>query len=265
MVTTQAFADLCGTTKKTIIYYDRIGLLKPASRRKSLHLYFRLYHPRQVLTFQKIALLKSFGLSLKEIKKCLHSGKDLKKLFSDKRSQLEEQKESLERRIAKIDEFVGNLRKGKPMVVPQIKTVEPYVIYGVEKTGRYVDIDCYQREVFKLVGKKFFCQPGITVFREPYFTPAKAHMLTGVVAKGQKLEQIKGVKTVQVPAHKTVFYAHVGPYSYLSYIWEFLNKYVKENNLKRHPKLNDRELYIVGRLKEENEDNFVTELQIPIL
>lgn len=265
MLTTQAFADLCGTTKKTIIYYDRIGLLKPASRRKSLHLYFRLYQPHQVLTFQKILLLKSFGLTLKEVKKYLYCNEALKELFLDKRSQLKEQKESLEKRVAKIDEFLQNLKKGKPMVVPKIKKVGPYVIYGRETVGRYVDIDRHQREIFSLLGKKFFRRSGVTIFREPYFSPAKADMVTGVVIKGQKPKELEGVKIIKVPAYKAVSYTHVGPYSYMSYIWQFLDKYVEENKLKRHPRLDCREFYIVGALREEDEDDFITELQIPIV
>ncbi|MFC1790661.1 MerR family transcriptional regulator [Patescibacteria group bacterium] len=69
MLKTKAFAQLCDTSKRTIIYYDQIGLLKPIRRRGI----YRLYHHRQVLKYQKIYLLKSFGLTLKEIKTYLPS------------------------------------------------------------------------------------------------------------------------------------------------------------------------------------------------
>lgn len=261
MLKTQAFADLCDTTKKTIIYYDRLGLLKPAAREND----FRLYRPKQVLTFQKIVLLKSFGLSLKEIQKYLHRDQVLEKLFLQQRSQLKKQKQALEKRIAKIEEFSANLKRGKPMIVPKVKKVKPYAIYGIEKVGRYVDIDRHQREVFALIGDAGFQRVGTTIFHEPYYSPEQAQMVSGAVIKAKKPKEIKGVKIIKVPAYKAVAYTHVGPYSYMSYVWQFLTKYIKENRLKHHPKLDCREFYIIGGAIEENKDNLVTELQIPIL
>lgn len=261
MLNTQAFADLCDTTKKTIIYYDRIGLLKPAAREND----FRLYRPKQVLTFQKIALLKSFGLPLKEIQKYLHRYQALEKLFLRQRSQLKKQKQTLAKRITKIEEFLANLKKGKLMVVPQIKQVKPYLIYGIEKTGRYVDIDRHQRELFALIGDPGFQKAGITIFHEPDYSPEQTQMTSGAVTTAKKPKEIKGVKIIEVPAHQAVSYTHVGPYSYMSYVWQFLIKYLEENKLKRHPKLDCRELYVIGGAVEENKDNLITELQIPIL
>lgn len=260
MISTQSFAELCDTTKKTIIYYDNIGLLKPASRRGRN----RLYNPKQVLTFQKIVLLKSFGLALSEIKKYLHRDKALKQLFLNQQFQLKKQKVILEKRLAKIKEFADNLKRGKPMVVPKIKIVKPYTIYGIEKIGRYVDIAEHQRELFTLIGDTKFKQVGITIFHEPYFSPERTHMISGAVIEDKEPKEIEGVKMIKVSSYKAVSYTHVGPYSYMSYIWQFLNKYLKENNLKIHPKLGYREFYIVGGLREANEENFVTELQIPI-
>jgi DNA-binding transcriptional MerR regulator len=261
MITTQAFADLCGTTKRTIIYYDRIGLLEPSSHRGRN----RLYQPKQVLTFQKILLLKSFGLTLTEIKNYLHKSKALRQLFLRQQSQLEVQKAILEKRIARLKEFSSNLKKGRLLVVPKIKKVKPYVVYGIERIGRYVDIEKYQKQVFTLIGDTEFKRTGITIFYNLDFSPEKARIFTGIVDENKAIRRIKGLKAIEIPPYKAVSYIYVGPYSYMSYIWQFLDKYIQENKLKRNPKLKDRELYIVGRLKEPNEENLVTELQIPIL
>lgn len=261
MITTQTFADLCSTTKKTIIYYDKIGLLEPAVKKGKN----RLYKPKQVLTFQKITLLKSFGLSLAKIKKYLHHNRVLKKLFIERDNKLREQKETLEKRIKKIEEFLNNLKKGKLMVVPKIKSVKAYSFYGIDKIGRYVDIAKHQKEIFELVHTLPTKNAGLTIFHKPYYSPHKAHMTTGVVIKEQKPKQINKVKIIHVPVYKAVSYMHIGPYSYLSYIWQFLDKFVLENKLKRHPKFSCREFYRVGSLSMAEADDYITELQIPIL
>jgi len=85
MLTTQQFADLCDTTKKTILYYDRIGLLKPVMLSNNS----RKYEIKQVLHFQKIVLLKSFGFSLDEIKEIIQSN-DFNQIFNNRKQKLEQ-------------------------------------------------------------------------------------------------------------------------------------------------------------------------------
>ena len=90
-------------------------------------------------------------------------------------------------------------------------------------------------------------------------------MITAAVIKTKNPKQIKGIQLTKVPKHKAISYIHIGSYKYISYIWQFLNKFLKENKLERHPKLNCREFYTIGGLVEKNEDDLITELQIPII
>lgn len=260
MINTQAFAQLCDTSKKTVIYYDQIGLLKPAFK-KDLN---RFYKPKQVLTFQKIVLLKSFGLSLKEIKKYLYQNKALLKLFLNRKTDLEKQRQVLEKRINKLKEFSTNLKQNKPMVVPKIKTVKPHAIYGMKKTGRYVDIAGHQKELFEKIGDKKYSQVGLTIFFDNQYSPQDAKMITGALIKSKKPKKIPGVELIKVPSYRTVSYTHIGSYKYMSYMWQFLDKFILENKLKLNPQIPCREFYILGSHVEKNEDNLITELQIPI-
>jgi len=58
------FAKYSRTTKDTLLHYDRIGLLSPASRSKNK---YRLYAPNQLVTVNTIRTLQELGLSLTEI------------------------------------------------------------------------------------------------------------------------------------------------------------------------------------------------------
>ena len=60
-----------GITVRTLHHYDKIGLLRPTSGRKSGH---RRYNLKDVERLQKIVSLKSFGLSLDEIARSLNEG-----------------------------------------------------------------------------------------------------------------------------------------------------------------------------------------------
>jgi len=261
MLTTQEFADLCNTTKKTVIHYDHIGLLKPTELKDQNRLYF----PKQVLTFQKITLLKSLGLTLKETKQYLKSDSTLFKLFTARKTELTKEKDKLIKKINKLDEFVSSLQSDKNLITPKIKIIKTYYIYGLNKTGRYVDIDKHQREVFSLLRDNQNIEAGLTIFYTSNYSPHESKMTAGILLKNKPSKEEKRLQLIKVPEHKTVTYTHVGPYSFMSYIWQYMDKFVKEKNLKRHPDLATREFYRVGPLKEKDEYSYITELQIPIV
>ncbi|GAA0356616.1 MerR family transcriptional regulator [Bacillus horti] len=62
-------AELTGVSKRTLHYYDEIGLLKPD---KMLENGYREYGERELIRLQQILLLKSLGYSLKQILNVLH-------------------------------------------------------------------------------------------------------------------------------------------------------------------------------------------------
>ncbi|PIY71763.1 hypothetical protein COY87_04450 [Candidatus Roizmanbacteria bacterium CG_4_10_14_0_8_um_filter_33_9] len=261
MLYTKEFAEICDTSKKTIIHYDRIGLLKP-SRRRGI---FRLYEPQQALIFQKIMLLKSFGLKLQEIKIYIHRNDLLQSLFEKKEKELNAQKNVIEKRINKAHEFVLSLKTNKLLISPKIKTIKQYWIYALKKQGRYVDIASHQREIFKLIHDEKYHYPGLTIFHNQGYSPHDSKMTTCVYLGETKPKTIIGVDLIQVPQHKALSYTHIGSYSYMSYIWQFMDKYIIDNHLKCNPELDCREIYWKGSFFEKNEENLVTELQIPLI
>ena len=63
---TGEFAKLCNVHKKTLFYYDEIGLFKPE---KVMPTGYRYYSEYQLETFNIIYTLKDIGMPLKDIKK----------------------------------------------------------------------------------------------------------------------------------------------------------------------------------------------------
>lgn len=58
-------ASMFGLTARTIRYYEELGLLKSADRSEGLH---RRYPGKTIIHLRRIAQLKTYGLSLGEIK-----------------------------------------------------------------------------------------------------------------------------------------------------------------------------------------------------
>ena len=66
--TVKQLADLAGVTRRTLHYYDEIGLLKPAEVGENG---YRYYAEHDMLALQQILLYREMGLSLSEIQEIL--------------------------------------------------------------------------------------------------------------------------------------------------------------------------------------------------
>lgn len=88
------FAKRSGVTVKTLLHYDKIGLLKPSDKTESG---YRLYCEEDFLKLQQITTLKFIGLSLSEIKNILfESGENLENMIVIQKKALEEKKKHIE-------------------------------------------------------------------------------------------------------------------------------------------------------------------------
>lgn len=65
---TKDFAKYCNTDKRTLFYYDEIGLLKPESLKENG---YRDYSIRQITDMDTIKILQACGYSLQEIKEII--------------------------------------------------------------------------------------------------------------------------------------------------------------------------------------------------
>jgi DNA-binding transcriptional MerR regulator len=58
-------AGMFGTTARTLRYYEELGLIKSSDRAKGVH---RRYPEQNIIYLKRVAQLKSYGLSLVEIR-----------------------------------------------------------------------------------------------------------------------------------------------------------------------------------------------------
>lgn len=95
-LTTSEFARICGTTKDTLIHYDRIGILKPEKVGSNGYRYYAVF---QFFQFGLIATLREADLSLPQIKAYMESRDPSRFLamLSENRRRLREERERLQR------------------------------------------------------------------------------------------------------------------------------------------------------------------------
>lgn len=103
------FAKRSGVTVKTLLHYDKIGLLKPSEKTESG---YRIYCEEDLLKLQQITTLKFIGLSLSEIGHILHeSGENLESMISIQRKALEEKKKHIDSVIEVFNKAKNTAKK----------------------------------------------------------------------------------------------------------------------------------------------------------
>lgn len=95
------FAKRSGVTIKTLLHYEKIGLLIPSSRNENG---YRVYLEEDFLKLQQITTLKYIGLSLKEINHIINeNNENLENMICIKKKALEEKKKHIEEVIKVFD------------------------------------------------------------------------------------------------------------------------------------------------------------------
>lgn len=108
MFSSGELSKLCNIPRKTLLYYDSIGLITPELICDNG---FRYYSRRQLITLEIILSLRSLEVSIAEIQEYLNnkSPDNLKELLEKKRRQLFEEQELIQRKIIGIASEVNKI------------------------------------------------------------------------------------------------------------------------------------------------------------
>lgn len=88
------FAKKSGVTVKTLLHYEKIGLLNPSGKTEAG---YRIYTEKDFLTLQQIITLKFIGLSLKDIKSILYNNEEnIEEMIKFQKEALEEKRRHLD-------------------------------------------------------------------------------------------------------------------------------------------------------------------------
>ena len=111
--TVNRLAQLSGVSKRTLRYYDEIGLLRPARVTTSG---YRIYGQVQVDTLQQVLFYRELGVSLDEIKKMIVAPDfDKEKALQSHLTALTNRKEQIEVLIENVRKTIDSLTGGTIM------------------------------------------------------------------------------------------------------------------------------------------------------
>jgi DNA-binding transcriptional MerR regulator len=106
MVTVTKLARLCHLGRSSVLYYESVGLLKPALRSGAN---YRVYGENEIRVLQQIRSYRAVGLSVKEIRSILSAPES--KVAS-----------ALKRRLLEVDKEIETLRGHQKAILKLLQT-----------------------------------------------------------------------------------------------------------------------------------------------
>ncbi len=100
---------LTGVTRKTLFYYDRIGLLKPSGRTGVQN--HKTYDEEALECLRMILVYRDAGMRIEEIRRLLDEEADRNAVLREILQRLESEKNQKEYQIRRINELIGEIRR----------------------------------------------------------------------------------------------------------------------------------------------------------
>jgi len=263
------FSKMSKTTVKTLRYYDEIGLLKPEETDSFTS--YRLYTTDQLVQLHKIQAFRQIGLSISEIQLIL-SGQDAEPILQKRRAELVDQLAEGQSQLSRLTFLLQGERTMKYSAT--IKELPACIVYSKRITIPNYDgakNDAYFGiipEIGAAVANKY---PELKCATPEYcfiVYPDGEHREKDITiefceAVDKMYHDFDDITFKEVKACTVVSVMHKGAYSELPKAYAFACKWVEENGyaIADHP----RENYIDGIWNKENEEDWLTEVQVPIV
>ena len=256
------FAQMNHITIKTLRFYEEQGLLLPAYVDGENG--YRYYTMNQMADIQRITALKQAGFTLDDIK-LINQGADTAYLLSTKKAALLKKIAELTSQIAVIDGYLSG-PAGTLDAPVLIRTIPAVTVASMKKR-----IDSYD-ELFSLMPEmgaemeRLGCRCALpeycfTHYLEPGFR--NEHILIETCeAVTEKKEDSELVKFRELPEITAACIFHKGSYSNFSESYAAILRFIEENGYKICG--NIRENYIDGIWNKDREEDWLSEIQIPV-
>lgn len=261
------FSKMSKTTIKTLRYYDEVGLLKPEF--VDIETNYRFYTTNQLVTLHRIQSLRQIGLSIDETKLIL-SGHNSSTILKNRRDELKNQLIFVTDQLSRI-EFILQEKKEEFFMNYQgiIKDLPECIVYSKKIT--VPNYDAYFQIIPSIGQECMKANPGLKCAVPEYCfivyldgeykdKDINVEFCEAVEKFGNEVGDIKFKKIESVTALSVM---HKGAYKDLSKAYAYAFKWIEDNGYMVAD--NPRESYIDGIWNKENEEDWLTELQIPVV
>jgi len=257
------FSKLTKTTIKTLRYYDKVGLLKPAFVDSATA--YRYYTEEQLVTMRRILAYKAAGMTNDDIVRILEGG-DPAKALTERRCQLENSLAEMTKQLAEIDRMLSNT--AVQQYTASLKTIDACIVYCCQG---YIPTVSHIRSFIKACDAELHrTNPDVRYSLPDYccvIYPGDSYRETNIFIEYAQSVDRMGTDTPTLKFQTlepitAVSVEHRGGYENLRDAYLFAIRWAAENG---YEVCGDaRERYIDGVWNRERESEWLTEVQLPV-
>lgn len=261
------FSKMSKTTIKTLRYYDEVGLLKPEHTDRFTN--YRFYTTDQLVKLHQIQSLRQIGLSIDEIRLVL-AGRNVEKILLGRKAELEQQLSQGQEQLSRIAFILSGEEEAYFMQYQAtIKELPECIVYSKKMT--VLSYDAYF-EVIPAIGEAVMkANPGLKctvpeycfiIYMDNEYREKDIHVeyCEAVDRFGKETD---GIVFKKMEAVTAVSVMHKGAYKNLSKAYAYAMDWIEKNGYAVAD--SPRESYIDGIWNKEKEEDWLTELQVPIM
>ena len=257
------FAQMNRITVKALRFYEEQGLLLPA--RIDEESGYRYYTMSQMETLHRILALKEAGFTIEDMKHLNASGDERGFLLRKKKALLEKIAE-LTLQLSKIDGYLmagGNSLSAPVMVKTIPETVCAVMRRRIDSYDALFDImpelGGYMEDAGCVCALPEYC---FTRYLEPGFQEAQI-LVEVCEAVTEKKADRERLRFRTIPETRAACIYHKGSYRDFPKTYEVILRYIEENGYEICG--NIRESYIDSVWNKDSEDEWLSEIQIPVV
>lgn len=260
------FSKLGRVTIKTLHYYDEVGLLAPAYVDEETG--YRYYSTMQLFRLAEIMALRQMGFSIPEVS-AIVDGHNIAGIMEQRKAELESELQNVTDQLFRLSHYIQEQKEGHTMKYQAvIKEIPAFTVYSARYTlPNYAALN----EIMPALGQKVSqANPGIKCVEPGYCfnvyldgeyrdTDINVEICEAVTSRGQDGD---GIVFKEIPAVKAVSVLHRGAYEKIGAAYAYAVRWIEQNGYQITE--NARESYIDGIWNQENVEDWLTEIQVPV-
>lgn len=257
------FANMNRVTIKTLRYYDEQNLLVPVYVDEENG--YRYYEAGQMAQLHRIIALKNMGFSIDDIRKIM-GGAEEKPFLLEKKQEILKEISVLTAKLSQVESYLArdSMNLSAPVLIKEIPEV---IVCTMEQKIKSYDALFELMPQMGAQMEMLGCQCALpeycfTHYLEPGYKEEDilVEICESVTEKKEDSGDLKFKVFPKVPKAACIF--HKGSYNTLHKSYAMLLQYIEENEYEICGKI--RESYIDGVWNKETENEWLTEIQIPV-
>lgn len=263
------FSQMTKVTVKALRYYEEEGLIQPSFIEPATG--YRYYDSALLPRVHKIVSLKQSGFSIAQIRMILEGKKVGELLFSQKQK-LEEELRDKARELSSINYYLSLIHEEKSLkYTVTLKALPRVIVYSkrmiVESYADYFTVIPKIGEAMEAANPALKCVDNppycFIMYHDGEFKDKNidCEFCEAVVDFGNPVDDIVFKIIEEVPRAACVL--HKGPYERLPLAYAAVFDWIEKN--KFMPSGKPRESYIEGIWNKEDPEDWITEVQVPLL